>query len=94
MKLMIRAAMAVTASTGGLAQSAPQVDARGVAVISAPASPPAGVNTVSSVPAGATVVVSPDASAAFAPVAATGPVPACSKTITDRCKQTYERQGR
>ncbi|MCY7339172.1 MAG: hypothetical protein LH465_04370 [Sphingomonas bacterium] len=94
MKLAILAAVAVTTSTGGLAQSAPERDSRGIAVISAPAAVPAGANAMPTVPAGAKVVVSPDQSSVFAPVAASGELLACSKTVTDRCKQTYERQGR
>ena len=94
MKLAILAAVAVSASAIAMAQAAPERDARGIAVISTPATAPAGANTMPSVPAGAKVVVSPDQSSVFTPVAASGDLPACSKTVTDRCKQTYERQGR
>ena len=94
MKLAIFAALALTASGAVLAQTAPEVDARGIPVVSAPAAAPAGANVMPAVPAGAKVVVSPDQSSVFAPVAAAGEMPPCSKTVTDRCRQTYERQGR
>ena len=94
MKLAILAAVAVSASAMAVAQAAPERDSRGIAVISSPATAPAGANTMPTVPAGAKVVVSPDQSSVFTPVAASGDLPACSKTVTDRCKQTYERQGR
>lgn len=63
----------------------PETDARGVRVISAPATAPAGWN----VPLGQ-----------GRPAPASGPAPSmgtatdlppCSRTVTDRCVQTYER---
>lgn len=71
--------------------TAPATDARGIAVISAPAAAPSGANQALSVPAGAKVVAATNQDAVFTPVAATGDLPPCSKTVTDRCKQTYER---
>ncbi len=101
MKQIMFAALAVMASGAGWAQStvqpsnaAPERDARGIAVVSAPATAPAGVNQTVVIPPGAKVVVAADQSAAFTPTASTGELPPCSKTVTDRCKQTYEKGGR
>lgn len=95
MNKLIVAALAVTASSVALAQTSasPATDARGIPVVSAPATAPAGANQTVSVPAGATVTVNPNQSAVFTPVAATGDVPACSKAVTDHCTQTYEGRG-
>ena len=92
MNKLIVAALAVTASSSALAQTSgtPASDARGIPVLSAPATPPSGANQMVTVPAGATVTVNPNQSAVFTPVAATGDMPACSKTVTDHCTQTYE----
>ncbi|HEX6374704.1 MAG TPA: hypothetical protein VFZ91_03180 [Allosphingosinicella sp.] len=67
--------------------SNPEHDARGIAVISAPAVAPSGYNQPARmVPAGTpTPTVAPPA-----PTSA-GPLPPCSRTVTDRCTQTYER---
>ena len=67
--------------------SAPERDARGIAVISAPASAPTGYNMgAQTVPAG----TAPPTVAAPTPTAS-GPLPPCTRTVTDRCTQTYER---
>ena len=67
--------------------SAPERDARGIPVISAPATAPAGYNQgAQSVPAG----TPPPTVASPTPTAA-GPLPPCTRTVTDRCTQTYER---
>jgi hypothetical protein len=73
--------------------SAPERDARGIPVVSDPATAPAGTNAP--VPPGP-VVVSPNQAAAFAPQPSTGEKPPCSRTVTDNCTQTYEvgRRGR
>lgn len=69
--------------------SNPERDARGIPVISAPAVAPAGVNTGNTVvPPGAVAVPN---TAAFQTTAATTSYPACSRTVTDHCVQTYER---
>ena len=67
--------------------SAPERDARGIPVISAPATAPAGYNQgAQTVPAGTPVpTVAPPT-----PTSA-GPLPPCTRTVTDRCTQTYER---
>jgi len=72
--------------------SKPEKDARGIAVVSTPGVAPDGANAPVQVPAGGKVVASPSQASVFTPKAAEGDVPACSKTVTDRCKQTYERK--
>ena len=74
-----------TGATVAPGNTNPETDARGIPVISAPAVAPAGWN----VPYGQ-----------GSPAPASGPAPAmgaatdlppCSRTVTDRCVQTYER---
>ncbi|HLL30577.1 MAG TPA: hypothetical protein VK403_06245 [Allosphingosinicella sp.] len=82
-------------STMGMAQgqtvapgnTSPETDARGIPVISAPAVAPAGYNQgARTLPPGSAIpTVAPPA-----PTAA-GPLPPCTRTVTDRCTQTYER---
>jgi hypothetical protein len=56
------------------------------------ATPPPGTNEPpTQVPAGTPM---PDQSAAFTPQAAPTEYPPCSRTVTDRCIQTYEKKGR
>jgi hypothetical protein len=69
-------------------------DARGIPVVSDPATAPAGTNEVVNVPAGATVVANPNQQAAFSTRPADQEYPACSRTVTDNCVQTYERGRR
>lgn len=69
--------------------SNPERDARGIAVISAPAEAPAGWNGV---PAGA--VGGPELDPATGEAAGAASYPACTATVTDRCLQTYERRRR
>jgi hypothetical protein len=67
--------------------TSPETDARGIAVISAPAEAPAGYNEPAhTVPAG-----SPMPTVAAPTPTAAGPLPPCTRTVTDRCTQTYER---
>lgn len=66
--------------------SAPERDARGIPVVSDPAQAPAGFNQPPSV--GGTGA-SP--SAPPSPQPATENYPACSRTVTDNCVQSYER---
>jgi hypothetical protein len=70
--------------------AAPERDARGIPVVSAEATAPAGTNQPVSIPAGATVVANPNQAQAFAPQPAAGDMPPCSRTVTDHCTQTYE----
>ena len=69
------------------ANSAPERDARGIPVVSDPATAPAGTNAP--VPPGP-VMVNPNQAAAFATQPSTGEKPPCSRTVTDNCTQTYE----
>jgi hypothetical protein len=100
MKSTLFAASLLLASTAAIAQqpaptagtatvapanSAPERDARGIPVVSAPATAPAGWN----VPYG-TGTPAPAGQAA-APMGAATDLPPCSRTVTDRCVQTYER---
>lgn len=85
----------VVASTGSVAMpsnAAPERDARGIAVISDPATVPAGFNGT---PDALNATGGPLLDANGNPVA--GPdaaYPACTRHVTDNCVQTYERQGR
>lgn len=80
-----------TMRTGGQTvapgNSSPETDARGIPVVSAPAEAPTGYNQPArTVPAG-----SPMPTVASPPTTAAGPLPPCTRTVTDRCTQTYER---
>jgi hypothetical protein len=67
--------------------TSPETDARGIPVISAPAVPPAGYNEgPRTMPAGTPMpTVTPPTPTA------SGPLPPCTRKVTDRCTQTYER---
>ena len=87
--------MATTGGTVAPGNNAPERDARGIPVVSDPATPPAGVN--GPVPTGGAnvqIVPAPNQSAAFATQASTENYPACSRTVTDNCVQNYERGRR
>ena len=71
--------------------TAPERDARGIAVVSDPATAPAGANAPA--PTGP-AVPAPNQAAAFATQPSTGEKPPCSRTVTDNCTQTYERRPR
>ncbi len=94
MKLVLFAA-ALTLGGAAAAQStsAPEVDARGIPVVSAPATAPAGANQSITVEAGAKVVPAPNQSAVFAAQASTKTYVACTREITDGCVQAYEGGG-
>jgi hypothetical protein len=101
MKSLIFAAALLTAgaafaqTTVPPANTAPKQDARGITVVSDPATAPAGANQpIPQAPPGAVWVPNPDARAAFAPQPSTGEKPPCSRTVTDNCTQTYERRAR
>ena len=72
----------------------PERDARGIPVVSDPATAPPGTNQVVSVPSGTQTVPAPNQQAAFATRPADQEYPACSRTVTDNCVQTYERGSR
>lgn len=66
--------------------AAPERDARGIPVVSDPATAPPGFNQPPQ-PGGTGM----PANATPAPMADNGPTPPCSRTVTDNCVQTYER---
>jgi hypothetical protein len=71
--------------------SNPERDARGIRVISAPAVVPAGYNGTAST---GTAMGGPLLDANGQPMGASDNLPACSRTVTDHCVQTYERRRR
>jgi hypothetical protein len=76
-----------TTTTVAPGNTSPETDARGIPVISAPAEAPAGYNQPArTVPAG-----TPIPTVAPPTPTASGPLPPCTRTVTDRCTQTYER---
>src|SRR3954471_14676123 len=77
-----------TATTVAPDNSAPERDARGIAVISDAATAPAGWNA----PAGTPGVA--NATAAAPSQGSAGPLPPCTRKVTDHCTQTYERGAR
>lgn len=92
MNKLILAAFAIGAAGAANAQSS-GTDARGIPVVSAPATAPTGANQTVSVPPGATVTINPNQSSVFTPMAASGEMPACTREVTDHCTQTYEGRG-
>ncbi len=67
--------------------TSPETDARGIRVVSDAAMAPAGYNQPAQmVPAG-----TPMRTVAAATPTSAGPLPPCTRTVTDRCTQTYER---
>lgn len=90
MKLILLAS-ALTLSGAAIAQTTPEVDARGIPVVSAPASAPAGANEAVTVQPGAKVVPATNQAAVFATQSSTTDYPPCTKEMTDNCVQTYER---
>jgi hypothetical protein len=84
---------APTAAVGPVVQPSnadPERDARGIAVISAAATVPAGWNGTS---AGA-AMGGPELDPATGEAVAARGYPACTATVTDRCVQTYEKGRR
>ncbi|HEX8572290.1 MAG TPA: hypothetical protein VF759_06025 [Allosphingosinicella sp.] len=71
--------------------AAPERDARGIAVISDPAVVPAGFNGAAGAGVGGPMV---DPATGSTVTGAESAHPACSKTVTDNCVQTYERSRR
>lgn len=65
-------------------------DARGIPVVSAPATAPAGANQVVQIPAGAQVVPASNQAAVFSTQSSAKTYPACTREVTDGCVQTYE----
>ncbi len=76
-----------TGQTVAPGNTSPETDARGIPVVSAPATAPAGYNEgARTVPAG-----SPMPTVTAPAPTASGTLPPCTRTVTDRCTQTYER---
>jgi hypothetical protein len=65
--------------------SAPERDARGIAVVSDAATAPPGWNMPPGTPGAANPSAPPPSQGSA------GPLPPCTRKITDRCTQTYER---
>jgi hypothetical protein len=82
----------VKGTTVAPGNAAPERDARGIPVISNPAWAPAGTNLSPVITSGAQAVPNPNQSAAFQAYAAAETYPACTRTVTDNCIQTYERR--
>jgi len=80
-----------TAPVAAPANTAPARDSRGVPVVSNPAEAPAGANQVQTIPPGAVFTPNPNQAQVFAPRPSAGEYPACSRTVTDNCVQSYER---
>jgi len=68
----------------------PERDARGIPVVSDPATAPAGANQPAAAGAGQ-YVPAPNQQQVFTPQAASEEYPTCSRTVTDNCVQGYER---
>ena len=83
--------IAMAPASGAIVQPSnadPEHDARGIAVISAPAVVPAGFNGVTTTAVGGPLA---DPATGETIDAADDSYPACSATVTDNCVQTYER---
>jgi len=100
MKLVLFAA-ALSLGGAALAQqttapgnSDPETDARGIPVVSAPATAPSGANQAVEAVAGTKAVPAPNQSAVFATQPSTKTYPPCTKGVTDGCVQTYEKGAR
>ena len=86
---------ATTGSTVAPGNTTVERDARGIPVVSDPATAPAGVNGPVPVPGpNVQFVPAPNAAAAFATQPSTETYPICSRTVTDNCVQNYERGRR
>ena len=81
---------AATAPAAPAAELRPERDARGIPVVSETATAPTGANEPFTVPQGAEVVLNPNRQV-FTPQPAQGEMPPCTREVTDRCTQTYER---
>jgi hypothetical protein len=74
---------AALAAGNGITAQGTDPDGMGVA--------PTGANEPVSIPAGATVTINPNQASVFASKPAEGAYPPCSKTVVERCVQTYEK---
>lgn len=78
---------AVAQSTVAPGNTEPKRDARGIPVVSDPATAPPGVNAP---PPPGPAVPAPNQAAAFQTQPSTETYPPCTATVTDNCVQTYE----
>jgi hypothetical protein len=78
-----------TSQTVAPSNANPERDARGIPVISDPATAPAGFNQAPGMNGVGGPMV--DASTPPAPQPGDASYPACTRTVTDNCVQTYER---
>jgi translation initiation factor IF-2/pilus assembly protein FimV len=78
-----------TSQTVAPSNANPERDARGIPVISDPATAPAGFNQAPGMNGVGGPMV--DASTPPAPQPSDASYPACTRTVTDNCLQTYER---
>ncbi|HYJ52573.1 MAG TPA: hypothetical protein VEW04_05320 [Allosphingosinicella sp.] len=78
-----------TSQTVAPSNANPERDARGIPVISDPATAPAGFNQAPGMNGVGGPMV--DASTPPAPQPSDASYPACSRTVTDNCLQAYER---
>ena len=69
----------------------PEVDARGIPVVSAPAEVPEGANDSTPIAPGSVFTPNPNQAQVFTPRPSAETYPACSRTVTDNCVQAYER---
>jgi hypothetical protein len=84
--LNVVTALAVSAAAMQVAPTGQATDSRGYTVTSNPAEVPAGANrTDPNAPA-------VDPAQVFAPRPSPGDYPACTREVTDNCKQIHERQ--
>ena len=87
--LLLMSGAAAAQSTVAPGNTAVERDARGIPVVSAPATAPAGWNQ----PLGSGTGTAP-ANMPAPSMGAASDLPPCSRTVTDRCVQTYERGAR
>ncbi|HYG47720.1 MAG TPA: hypothetical protein VD846_07230 [Allosphingosinicella sp.] len=87
----VAAAMPASGQVVAPSNANPEHDARGIAVISDPAVVPAGFNGTAGTGVGGPMV---DAATGTTMTGADASHPACSKTVTDNCVQTYEKGRR
>ena len=88
--LLLAAALTFGGAAFAQQSSGPVTDARGIPVVSAPASAPSGANQTFQAQAGAQVVPAPNQSAVFATQASSKTYTPCSREVTDGCVQAYE----
>ena len=89
--ILVLTALAIGTAAMAQSNAAPERDARGIPVVSAPATAPAGANQTNPVPAGAQVTANPNQASVFQTQPANKEYPPCTRDMTDGCVQTYER---